>query len=151
MGIVHVRLIMRMTENAFERSIIFRNNVTIGAIVPFLGVAPRKNGEILPVVIPVRIPAVGIMTHLAISGEPELKMIGIGGAIIVARVAGVTVGRRILVTVGVAGNAFERKMSAGQRELGLAVIELRRAPAARGMALGAVMAEIVGDMVGILN
>ncbi len=65
--------------------------------------------------------------------------------------AGVTVRWRILIPVKMAGQTFKTEMSAGQGKLRLAMIETGGRPAIRRVADGAISAEIICHMIGILN
>jgi len=58
-------------------------------------------------------------------------------------VAGEAICRHILISAGVALDTVQRYMRPGQRELGLAVVELRRNPGRRVVAKRAVGAEVV--------
>ncbi len=99
MPLVHVRLVVLMTENAFEKFIIIGINVTIGAKVPFTLVAPEINGEIEVIVIPGRLfPVVRIMTLLAAGGKAGCQVVGIGGIVIIILMAGKTGGGSVIIT-----------------------------------------------------
>ena len=74
--------------------------MTIGAIVPFSLVPIGKNREILSIVIPWRIPAIGVVAKLAIGREAKLQVIGISGSVIVALMAGVTIAGSIFISAG---------------------------------------------------
>jgi len=150
MSRIRIRLVVLMTENTFENFIIIRINVTIGANVPSALVSSGKNRKIEVVVIPGGLfPVGGVMALFAGSGKSDGLMIGIGGVVVIVLVAGETGGGGVAVTAGVAGDTGQNHMRAGQRELGLIVVEIRRRPAIGGVALGAIVVVIAGNVVGI--
>jgi len=53
------------------------------------------------------------VTILAGSGKSHDIMIGIVGIVVICRMARITVGRRILIAVGVAGETWQRCMGSG--------------------------------------
>ena len=98
MLLIHVGLVVLMTENAFKDFIIIGINVTIGAKVPFALVAPGINGEIEVIVIPGGLlPVGGIMALFAVGGKSGCRVIGIGGVVIIILVAGKTCGGNIII------------------------------------------------------
>jgi hypothetical protein len=152
MILIHVGLIVGVAENAFKDFIIIGINVTIDAKVPFALVAPGVNGEIEVIVIPGGLfPVGGIMTLLAVGGKSGGHVVGIGGVVIIILVAGETGGGSIIITAGMTGDAGQDQMRAGQRELGLIVVKIRRGPAIGGMAFGAILIIVSPHMIGIGN
>jgi len=96
-------------------------------------------------------PAVGAVAGFAIGGESGGLVIGICGIIIIVLVAGKTFGRCTGIPARVTIDTIQERMGSGYGELSLAVIENSRVPAVGGMALGAIVAEIIGDVVGIVG
>lgn len=76
-------------------------------------------------------------------------VIGIGNRVIIRLMARPAIGRRVVVACRVAKHTIESHMSAGKRELGLAMIKMHRQPGGGSMAYRAIMAESVGVMIGI--
>lgn len=67
----------------------------------------------------------------------------------VAGVARIARRRRVGVPGGMASQALQAGMATGQRELRLIMVESRRLPGARAVAIGAEMIETVGDVIRI--
>jgi hypothetical protein len=76
-------------------------------------------------------------------------MVGVYGVVVVSGMANETVGWRILVPVGVTGQALQADMRPGQRELRIRMVESGRCPGSCSMALCAYMVEIVLHVVGV--
>ena len=85
----------------------------------------------------------------AIMAEVVGNMIRIICPVEIVGMAGVAVGRRILVTVSVASDTLQRNMSPCQREAGVSMIKARRLPGGGGVANRAVMVKIILDMIGV--
>ena len=152
MLVVHILLIMLMTEDAFEDFIIIGINVTIGAKVPFTLMTAGIYGKILVIVIPGGLlPVSGIMTIIARGRETGSLVIGIGRVIVVVLVAGKTGGRRIVVPGGMARQTIQPQVSAGQRKLRLAMIKRCGLPRGGIVAFCAIVAIIPGYMIRIVD
>ena len=83
-------------------------------------------------------------------GESRCGMGGVGGAVPVCLMAAVAgCGQGCVVVIGVALSAGQRSMCAGERECSVVVVEGRGAPAAGGVADGAVGGEAGGDVIGV--
>ena len=78
-----------------------------------------------------------------------MLMVGVDGLIKVLRVAGRAVGWSTLVTVGVAGNAVDVCVSAGQWEIGGVVIECCRHPGIFTMTDSAIGRKLQLDVIGV--
>ena len=90
------------------------------------------------------------MACITSGGESRRGVSGVCGSIPVCLVTSVAGGGKSgVVVVGMAGGAGNCGVRAGERECGVVVIELGRAPGARCMADGAVGGEAGGDVVGI--
>lgn len=98
-----------------------------------------------------RLPGAGGVADCAIMVEVILDVVGIGHGIVVAFVAGIAFSRCIIISIGVAGHAGQRCMSAGQWKLGKTVIIGGRNPCRRSVALGAGLAEIILYVIGVLH
>jgi len=94
-------------------------------------------------------PAIGAVADLTGSGKSGGLVIGVGGIIVTVLMAGETFGRCPRVSARVTIDTIQKSMSAGYGELSLVVIEYPRIPAVGGVAFGAVVAEIIGDVIGI--
>lgn len=151
MSIIGVLLIMLVAEDAFERRIVVWNNVTFGAKVPSSLVSPRKNGEILGVVVPVGVPAGRIMAKGAAGRKTVQQVVRVARAVVIVNMARVAIAGGIVVSASMAGQAIQQQVSTCQWKSRGVVIERDRVPAVRGMALRAIGAEIVGHVVGVLD
>ena len=149
MFIIHIILIMFMTENTLEYRKIIRLHMAIGADIPFSLVTAGINREI---VIPGRIVPVGsAVTGLALRRESGRQVIGIGGGVIIILVTGKALNRGAGIAVGMAIQAVQRHVRPGQRETGVVMIEDRRRPAGGAVAFGAILAKVVGHVIGVLH
>lgn len=101
MIIVHIRLIVLMTENALENCIIRRIDVAIGAGIPLFPMFAGIDREVLRVMVPIcRRPSAGCVAALALGWEIGSLVIGVGGAVVSGLVARVAQHRRIDVATG---------------------------------------------------
>lgn len=148
-GVLGVIVIVLMTGVTGGRGIAIAAGVTLYTLQ--IDVRSRKRKSGLGMIELGGRPGSGGMAYSAIGVEIIGHMIRILRLIIIVRMAGKTGGRGIAVAAGVATDAIESKMCSGQRELSLAVVKCRRRPGGRGMALSAIGAEIIGDVIGILN
>jgi len=90
------------------------------------------------------------MANTAILRVPLLRVVGASGCLIILDVATIAIGgRRGERSAGMADVALQRGVSAGQRELGGVVIELRALPVRCGVAAVALIREIRQRMIGI--
>ena len=112
-----------------------------------MGAGERKLG--VGMIKKCRLPGIGGMALGAIGAEIILYMIRIAHSGIIPLVAGVTVCRGVVVTVGVAGDAIQGNVGAGKREIGGSMIEHCRRPFRGVVTLGAILAEIICCMVGV--
>jgi len=94
-----------------------------------------------------RQPAAGCVTLQAVMAEAVDVVIRIGHRIVITVVAGIAVGRSIVIAVGVALYAIQRNMRPGQREQCLRMVEGGRQPGVCRMANRAVMIEVIGYVV----
>ena len=72
------------------------------------------------------------MTYVAGGRKTGRLMIGVGGIVVIILVAGHAIGGGAGITVRVTLYAVQSRVRPGKRELGLAVIKDRRAPAVYG-------------------
>ena len=134
------------------RDVVVAVDMAVGALPRRhrMGTGQRKGG--LGVVERSRLPGRRVVAQFAGLGESALYVVGIGGILKIFGVAGdAGGGRQIVVVVDVAICALPRRdrMGAGQCEVHQRVIERGRLPRDRRVALGAVLWEIGGDVVGI--
>jgi len=96
-------------------------------------------------------PIRGGMAELAILREAGGGVVRIGSALIVIQVAGIAGGAQALENAAsMALDASRGDVFAGQRECGLGgVIEFSSGPISGGVALGAILREAGGSMIGI--
>jgi hypothetical protein len=114
MMLIGVGLVMLMAENAFESLVIVRIGMAVRADGPSSTMISRINGEILCIVVPGGgCPGAGIMTCSASGREPCGYVVRIRGIVIIGLMAAIAIGRCILISVGVAGNACYRCMRTG--------------------------------------
>lgn len=143
---------MFMTENALKNGIIRRVHVAVVAGLPLSVVFAGVNGEILVIMIPGGLVPIGsIMAFLAIGGKSCRLVVGIIGIIIIVLMTGIAIPGRAAVAVGMAIQALQADMRAGERKLSLIVIEGCRLPGSGAMAHVAFVAEIILHMVGIVR
>ena len=96
-----------------------------------------------------RRPGIGVMALRTIVAEIVLDMIRVCSIGIICFMTGPAVRRCIGVSLGMAFNAIERSMRAGQWEIGIGVVKLCRGPGAGVVALRAIVAEIIPHVIGI--
>jgi len=96
-----------------------------------------------------RLPRRGVMAVGTGLGETVLDVIGIACPFIVGLMAAVAVIRRAGVATGVTGDTGLRGMRAGQWESGLVVVKRRGLPGGGVVTIGAVLGEVVLDVIGI--
>ncbi len=97
------------------------------------------------------IPAIGGMAFGAIMAEIIGDVIGIVSSDIIFLVTRPAVRRRSGITVGMTFDTIQRGMRPRERELGLRMVERRWCPSGGGMALRAILAEIVRHVIGIAD
>jgi len=108
--------------------------------------------EVCLVMIEVRgLPGIGVVTSVASMTEIVGDMVGIGRAIEIRLVTGEARQRRARVSTAVAIDAHGRRVSTCQHEACLIVIKCRRAPAVHAVTRHAVVIEVVGCMVRIVD
>ncbi len=88
---------------------------------------------------------------MASSGKPGGLVIGVGGVIVIILVTGETDRQRSRIPAGVTIDTIQKRMRAGYRKLRLAVIERACIPAFCSMALGAIVTEIISNMIRIIR
>jgi len=151
MFVIHLDLIVLVTQNAFEDFVIRRIHVASRACLPFAAMLAGINTEILAVVIErCRRPRIHRVARGAIMREIQCHVIGIRGPLEIRLMAGEAIRRRTgKAIVHVTLRASRRRMRAEQRKARFVVIERRGLPGARGMARSAIAREIGGHMIGI--
>lgn len=97
------------------------------------------------------LPLSGSVANRAILRVPGLQMVGTAGRLIILDMAAVAIGgrRRERSAAGMAGDALQRGVSAGQRELGGVVIKCRALPVGGRMTGVALGGKIRQRMIGI--
>ena len=136
---IGVALVVRVTQDAFERREISRYNMAVGTVVPSALVRTGIDREELTVVIPVgRIPRAGAMAILAGSRKVCCRMIRIGSGLIITLVTGIALRRGSGVPARMASEALKRLVCSRQRKPGLAVVKGRGIPGVGVVALGAI-------------
>jgi len=147
---ISLRLGMGMAIYAFKGGEVGLVDMAVGAGCPSSLMGSGVDREIGGVMVPGRVgPVAGVMTGLAGGREIRGRMHRIVGAVIIALMAGIAVGRGARKAGGMAGNTGDGGMLSGQRETGGVMIKCRRRPAAGRMAAATVMAEIILHVVGV--
>lgn len=109
----------------------------------------RKLREV--VIVGRRDPGCGGVTLRAFVAEVVLHMIGVGQRVVILLVTGVAIGGDILITSRMAGDTLQIHVRPRQRELSIIVIEYTAAPVRSVMTEGAIVGEVIPDMVGIVG
>lgn len=148
--VVHILLVMLVTENTLENLVVIGIHMAIRTNAPLSLMLAGIDREVLRVVIPGGLsPVNGIMAVFTRGGKSRRQVIGIGGIVIIRLMARKAIRGGAGVSTGMTGQAGLHGMGAGQRKLGLIVIERGWRPGSRGMAPGAIMTEIVHHMIRI--
>ena len=123
---VCIRLIMLMAKDTLEGAEIVGIDMAIGAGCPSPLMPAGVDREIKQIVIPgARHPGTSVVAILA-GGRETGRLVIRHGVIVVALVTGIALHGRVLIPVGVTGQAGGIDMRPGQRKLSGAVIECRR-------------------------
>lgn len=149
--VVHVSLIVLVTQNALKDCVVCRLNMAGGAIIPpDSSMRARCDREILRVMIPVcGCPPIGRMTGLAGVREIGRRMVRIRGSIIVSLVARKAGRWGTAIRSRMTGDTGRGDVLARQREGRGVVVKCRRQPSSRGVAGCAVVVEIVRYVIGV--
>ena len=123
--------------------------MTFQAIQCRVSACQRKTG--LAMIEIGRFPGRGVMANRTVLVEIIARVIGIVHIDVILFVARPAIKRDGGITVGVALNTDQCLMSAGQREIRLAVVENIGIPAAGVMAFRAVVGEAVLFMIGVIG
>lgn len=122
--VVHLGLVVLMTEDALEDGKVRGVDVTIGTLIPFLAVFAGIDREILRVVIPVgRCPGRRSVAGLTLGREVCRRVIGVGCVVVRELMTGKAKRRRAGICGGMASEALEGQVRAGQSKSGRAMIE----------------------------
>jgi len=149
---IHCRLTVCMAEDALKDLVIVGIDMAIRAHIPSALMMSGINWKVLRVMIPGGlVPDNCIMASFAGSWKACRLVIGIGGVVIIRLMAGIAVGRCSGIAAGVAGKTWQHGMRAGQRKVGLIVVESRWRPGISRMTFGAVVTEVIDDMIWIGN
>ncbi len=133
-GIVGAQVIRLVTRVAVGgRALVYAVDVTLRARHGDVRAGQRESGLVM---VELRsLPGAGGVADLAVGGKASRLVVRIGGAVVVIEVARHARGRQVgEVPIHVAGDAGERSVLAGERELRLGVVEASRSPSAGRMA-----------------
>ena len=151
MLVIHIVLIMLMTENTLKLFKICRYQVTIGAGIPLIIVCTGINRKILTVVIPGGlVPSRRIMAVFTGNRESGTDMAGIICRVVFILMAGIAVCRKacilpILMTIGTGCYP----MRTCQRKIRIFMVKSSRGPGDIAVTLAAVVIELPLHMIGI--
>ena len=148
--VIHFRLAVLVTENAFESGKIGLVEVTIRAGIPLVAVLAGVNREIQLIVIPVcRLPCGGAMANFALNRKVCRNVVGIGCVVKIGLMATDTCCRRAGISAGVTTVAIHTGVRTGQRKICVIVIKYCGLPRYRAVANFAFQRKCSSDVVGI--